>query len=142
MLRSTRLSDYMLKHPVLVYPETDLFEAIHQILIHKISGVTVVDHDRVPVGVLSELDCLRAILSATYYQHAGGKVGDYMSTGHVQTALPSDDILEVAQSMLDQKRRRRPVINDNGMIIGQVTCRQILKAVKDFDTPEDPREGP
>jgi len=142
MLRSTRVSDYMLRHPVLVHPETDLFEAIHQILIHKISGVTVVDRNRVPGGGLSERDRLRAIRAGTYYQHVGGTVGEYMSKGDVQTALPSDDILEVAQSMLDEKRRRRPVIDDHGMVIGQVTCRQVLKAVKDFDTPEDPREGP
>jgi len=33
--------------------------------------------------------------------------------------------------MLKHKHRRRPVI-ENGKLIGQVTCRQILSAIKDF----------
>lgn len=140
MLRSVNVSDYMLTHPVTVTPETDLFEAIHQILVNKISGVTVVDDDKKPVGILSELDCLQAILSGTYYGSVGGKVKDFMTAGEIETVGPNDDIIDVAQSMLEHKRRRRPVVNGAGVLVGQVTCRQLLKAIKDFDTPEDPTE--
>ena len=45
MLKSVRVRDYMLTRPVVVAPDTDIFEAIHQILVNKISGVTVVDGD-------------------------------------------------------------------------------------------------
>ena len=64
--QSVDVNDYMVKRPVLVNPDTELFEAIHRILRYKISGVTVVDENNHPVGMLSELDCLRAILSGTY----------------------------------------------------------------------------
>ena len=59
MFRSVKVSDHMLRKPVVVKTDTELFKAIHQILTHKLSGVTVVDDHRHPVGVLSELDCLR-----------------------------------------------------------------------------------
>jgi CBS domain-containing protein len=131
----------MLTRPVLVTPETDIFEAIHQILVNKISGVTVVDDHHKPVGVLSELDCLRAILWATYHEEEVGvhPVKDHMSAP-VDTISPHESIIEVAQSMLDHKRRRRPVVDVHGRMVGQLTCRQLLRAIKEFDVPPDPRE--
>jgi signal-transduction protein with cAMP-binding, CBS, and nucleotidyltransferase domain len=33
--------------------------------------------------------------------------------------------------MLMNNKRRRPVV-ENGRLIGQITCRQLLKAVQDF----------
>ena len=140
MFKSTNVSDHMITKPVLVNPEMDIFEAIHLILVNKISGVTVVDERKRPVGVLSELDCLKAILTGTYYQMVGGRVSDFMSSGEIDTISPNDDILLVAQSMLDHKRRRRPVVNSDGILVGQVTCRQLLKALKEMDMPADPTE--
>ena len=39
--RGVKVSDHMVKLPVLVTPDTELFAAIHKILVHKISGVTL-----------------------------------------------------------------------------------------------------
>lgn len=141
MLKSVKVADHMLRKPVVVKADTELFQAIHQILSHKISGVTVIDDHRHPIGVLSELDALRAILSSIYYQEDVGThlVGDHM-TFPVETVGPADDIINVAQSMLDHKRRRRPVIDAHGELVGQVTCRQLLKAIKDMDHPENRKE--
>lgn len=141
MLRSVRVRDYMLRNPVVVKPDADIFNAIHEILVNKISGVTVVDDDNRPVGVLSELDCLRAILWATYHEEEVGThpVRDHMTT-EVETIGPDEDIIDVAQSMLDHKRRRRPVVDRQGRMVGQMTCRQLLRAIKEFDVPPDPRE--
>jgi CBS domain-containing protein len=137
MLKSVKVSDHMLRKPVVAKADTELFQAIHQILSHKISGVTVIDDHRHPIGILSELDALRAILSAIYYQEDIGThiVGDHMSFP-VESVSPTDDIIDVAQSMLDHKRRRRPVVDAHGELIGQLTCRQLLKAIKDMDHPE------
>ena len=142
MKHSVDVHDYMVKRPVLVSPETELFEAIHKMIRHKLSGVTVVDDEHHPVGMLSELDCLRAILSGTYY---GEEVGTILVKDHmapnVECVASHADVIDVAQSMLDHKHRRRPVINDQNQVIGQLTCRAILKAVKDFDVPKRWFEG-
>ncbi|MDH3641294.1 MAG: CBS domain-containing protein [Gammaproteobacteria bacterium] len=136
-----KVSDHMVKRPVMVNADTELFEAIHKILVHKISGVTVVDENRKLVGMLSELDCLRAILSGSYYQEEVGTilVKDHM-TAEVETLGPDQQIVDVALSMLDHKHRRRPVVDQRGNLLGQLTCRQLLKGVKDLDLPEDWRE--
>ena len=41
---------------------------------------------------------------------------------------PEDDTVDTARDMLAQNKRRRPVISD-GKLIGQITARQILRAV-------------
>ncbi|MCZ6852326.1 MAG: CBS domain-containing protein [Gammaproteobacteria bacterium] len=139
--KSVKVSDHMLKRPVLAKPDDDLYHAIHQILAHKISGVTVVDERNKPVGMLSELDALKAIVSREYYQEDVGVmlVKDYM-TPSVESVGVGEDIIDVAMSMLDHKHRRRPVVDSHGTLVGQVTCRQLLKGIKDLDHPEDKRE--
>lgn len=143
MLRKAgvKVSDHMVKRPVVVSPDTDLFAAIHKILVHKISGVTVVDENRKVVGMLSELDCLRAILAGSYHQEEVGTilVKDHMTTD-VETLDPDELVVDVAVSMLDHKHRRRPVVDQRGNLLGQLTCRQLLKVVKDLDLPENWRE--
>ena len=133
MKHSVDVNDYMVKRPVLVTPDTELFEAIHQILRHRVSGVAVIDDGRHPVGMLSELDCLRAILSGTYYGDELGaiRVADHM-TSDVECVRAHADVIAVAKSMLNHKRRRRPVVNEHNELVGQITCRAILRCVKDF----------
>lgn len=133
MLRSVELKDYMLTNPIRVKADEDLFTAISLILANKISGLCVVDDNDKLIGILSELDCLQAILSATYNNAAVGTVGEYMASENLITSSPNDDIIDVALDMLKHKKRRRPVVQD-GKLIGQVTCRQLLNAVKEFST--------
>lgn len=139
--KSVNVKDYMLKKPVLVKPGDDLFHAIHQILAHKISGVTVVDDRNHPVGMLSELDVLRAILHREYHHEDIGTqlVSDHMTTS-VETVNIAEDIIGVAASMLDHKHRRRPVVDSHGELVGQLSCRNLLKAMKDMHRPNDPSE--
>ncbi|MEE4146316.1 MAG: CBS domain-containing protein [Halieaceae bacterium] len=131
MLQSVNLRDYMLPHPVKVKPDDSVLDAMQVIIDNKISGVCVVDLDGNLVGILSELDCLRAALGATYNNTGVGLVRDHMTGDNLLVAHPEENILDVAQDMLVKKHRRRPVV-ENGRLIGQITCRQLLSAVKKF----------
>lgn len=131
MLQSVNLRDYMLLNPVKVRAEDNVLDAMQVIIDNKISGVCVVDSDANLVGILSEMDCLRAALGAIYNNSSIGKVGDYMATENLVVAHPDEDIVDVAQDMLQKNKRRRPVV-ENGKLIGQITCRQLLSAVKKF----------
>lgn len=140
MLRSVELKDYMLRDPVKVKADESLFEAIHKILMYKVSGISVVDDSNVLIGVLSEMDCLKAILSAVYNETPyAGTVGEHMTT-EIITVSEFDNIVDIAADMLEHKHRRRPVIDDAGKLVGQVSCRQLLRAVKEFTGPIDPSE--
>jgi CBS domain-containing protein len=131
MLKSVNLRDYMLTHPVKVKPEDNIADAMKVIIDNKISGVCVVDADGNLAGILSELDCLRATLGAIYNESGIGQVKEHMTADNLLVAHPDENILDVAQDMLLKKHRRRPVV-ENGRLIGQITCRQLLSAVKKF----------
>lgn len=131
MLQSVNLRDYMLHKPVKVYADDNIMDAMKVIIDNKISGVCVVDADMNLVGLLSEMDCLRAVLSAVYNNNSIGVVRDHMASDNLLVAHPDEDIVDVAQDMLTKNKRRRPVV-ENGKLIGQITCRQLLSAVMQF----------
>ena len=131
MLQSVNLRDYMLPNPVKVRADDNVLDAMQVIIDNKISGVCVVDDEANLVGILSELDCLRAVLGAIYNNSGIGNVREHMATDNLVVAHPNEDIVDVAQDMLLKNKRRRPVVED-GKLIGQITCRQLLNAVKKF----------
>jgi len=137
MLRSVTLQDYMSTNPIKLKGDENVFSAIHQILAYSVSGVCVVDDNDCLIGVLSELDCLRAVLSSVYNEAPVGIVSEFM-TAEVITVNLHDNIVDVAADMLEHKHRRRPVIQDDGRLIGQVTCRELLRAVNEFAATEEP----
>ena len=132
MLQSVNLRDYMLGNPAKVKPDDNVLDAMRVIIDNKLSGVCVVDDEENLVGILSELDCLRAALGATYNKTGVGLVRDHMTRDNLLVAHPNENILDVAQEMLLKKHRRLPVV-ENGRLIGQITCRQLLAAVRKFN---------
>lgn len=135
MLNSIKVRDYMTRHLVTFRAETDLFTAIHRLLEHRISGAPVVDAQGNLIGLLSEGDCLRGILSGAYYEATGGTVGTYM-TKTVETVSPETDIIDVSERFLRARRRRMPVVEGN-RLIGQISRSDVLRAVKAFAQHEN-----
>ena len=131
-MRSLKISDHLIANPVKIASTTTIGEAARTIIDNKVSGVIVVDEHNKVEGMLSELDCLKSLLTEIYNE---GQVGKELVKTEMSTPVtynkPEEDIISVAQSMLDQKQRRRPVI-ENGKLIGQITCRQLLTAIMAF----------
>jgi len=110
-----------------VKPDSNIMDAIRLIIEHKISGLSVVDEDKNLIGVISEVDCLRAILDGSYYGEVGGSVSDYM-TENVQSVSMDMTIIDIAKLILDNNRRRMPVV-ENGKLVSQFSIRSILNAI-------------
>lgn len=123
------INDCMRRNPLTISSDANLVQAIETIVEYKLTGLTVTDEAGNAVGVLSELDCIQAVLTALYNDgdpdHA--LVKDAMSTD-LETCSPVDGIVEVAQAMLDTRQRRRPVLED-GKLVGQVSSSNILWAL-------------
>ena len=131
-MTSVRIKDYMVSQPVTVLQSATIAEAARSIIEEKVSGVFVVNEAGVVVGMLSELDCLRNLLSEAYNGQAiGGEAVALAMTTPVTTCAADADIISIAESMLANKQRRRPVV-DQGKLLGQITCRQLLGALLDF----------
>jgi CBS domain-containing protein len=129
---------FVVQQPVTVTRDMNVYDASHIILSHQISGVAVVDQQNKLIGMLSELDCLRAMVTSVYNgaDPGGALVGDIM-IDNVEVNHAEDDIIEVATAMLEKNHRRRPIVDDNGILTGQITCRQILKAVTELSVTDD-----
>lgn len=131
MLKSVKVEDYMATGLVTFHPETDLFAAINSLLEYRISGAPVTNEQGDLVGIISEVDCLKAILTLTYHEEeVGGTVGGYM-TPNVETVKHDADIIQVARIFIDKGRRRLPVTRE-GKLVGQISRSDILRAVEEF----------
>ena len=111
-------------------PDQPIQDVIATIVGKKISGAPVLDDQHHLVGMISEKDCLRLIVDQAYHNMPAEtrKVSDYM-TLKVQSLSPKTNIVEAAIEFLNSPIRRFPVV-ENGMLIGQVSRRHILKAAQ------------
>jgi CBS domain-containing protein len=126
------IKNYMNPAPATVLPETSIVDVAKLTLKEKISGVLVVDSSMNLLGMVSELDCLRSMVDSIYHdgRNATLRAQDIM-TKEVTVTTPDAQLIDVVTSMLNQRQRRRPVV-ENGKLIGQVTCRQLLKIISSF----------
>ena len=124
------IKDVMATKLITFSPETLIGSAIQSFLENKISGAPVVDEKGNLVGMLSEKDCLWTLLESSYYNNLSGYVKDYMST-ELTTINLYDSLSEVVQKFLDLRFRRFPVLQ-NGKLVGQISRRDVLKAVSNL----------
>ena len=126
--KSAQVSDYMSGRLVTFSPQTDVLDAIHELVLHRIAGAPVVDDHGNLVGMLSELDCMKIALAAGYHGERGGPVLEYMST-ETETVDADMNIMDLAQKFLDSGFRRYPVMKGN-RLVGQISRRDVLRALQ------------
>ena len=105
MLRTVNLRDYILPNPVKVHAHDSILDAMKVIIDNKISGVCVVDEKNNLVGILSELDCLRAALGAVYNRTSIGGVRDYMASDNLVVQLIARSLLMQFMPQMSDLRR-------------------------------------
>ncbi|MDX1604986.1 MAG: CBS domain-containing protein, partial [Candidatus Competibacterales bacterium] len=106
-----------------------ILDAIHLLLKNRISGAPVVDKLGNIVGILSEKDCLKVMLTASYYEEPGGKVEEFM-TPEVKTVDAESSLVDVAEIFLETNYRRFPVVADGNRLVGQISRRDVLRALE------------
>lgn len=121
-----------LKDLITFKPDQPITEVIDIMIDRKISGAPVLDDTRKLVGIISEKDCLRIIVDQAYHNLPieARVVADYMTEG-VKTLSADSDVVAAADEFLNTPVRRLPVV-DNGMLIGQVSRRDIMRAAKNI----------
>lgn len=126
------VSDYMAINLITFKPEQNIEDVMDLLLEHKISGGAVVNENCEVIGIISEGDCLKDIVKGKYHNlpMLSGKVKDYMAT-NVTCIPPDTSVFEAAHMFLTLKIRRFPVVKD-GKLIGQISQRDIIKAVKNL----------
>ena len=115
MPKPVTVKDYMSTHYITLAPDMDVLNAIHQLIENRISGAPVIDKHGNLIGFISEKDCIRTALNASYHSESAGKVAEYMSAD-VKTVEADNDICSVAAMFVKDGYRRYPVMDDNRLI--------------------------
>jgi len=134
-MESLKVSDYMNHYPVTFTPEMVVEEASMRFLKTKQIGGPVIDDKHQLVGFLSESDVLKKMLESSYYAEHIANVSDLMRSD-VLSVKPYDSIVELAQSMLGNKPKVYPVVDDDGNLLGTICRNDVLQAIdKHYRTP-------
>ncbi len=128
MARPDAVKHYMSRIGVKFTPDMDVLEALHILLEKDAPGGPVLDQLGNLVGVLSEKDCLPAALSASYHEHWGGRVSEFMHAD-VETVDANDSIADVAKLFTERTYKYFPVMQE-ARLVGHISRRQVLMALE------------
>ncbi|GLY38207.1 histidine kinase [Amycolatopsis sp. NBRC 101858] len=116
--------DIMTRPVVRVGPATPVREAIVLLTEHCVAALPVVGEDDAVLGVFTEADALRSGV-------AGKGLAPEVPVATTMTA-PAEtvgldtDVTEIARHMLGDRRRSIPVVDDDGVLVGIVSRRDML----------------
>jgi len=125
-----RAHQIMSEAPVVLAPDTPIFEAISTLSEHALTGAPICEEDGTMVGFLSELDCLETLVADAYLgvdPPNGGPTRAYMTDEPVGID-PDTSIFAVADLFRERALRVLPVLLD-GRVVGRVTRHDVLEGI-------------
>ncbi|RLB47102.1 MAG: hypothetical protein DRJ42_26180 [Deltaproteobacteria bacterium] len=139
---TTPVSEYMTREPTVIPVGANLETAAKLLDARGVSAMPVVDGDRIPVGVVSRRDLLRA---GFLTKPEGRAVAEWrlpdrpvegIMTREILAVAPTTALGEAAALMLD-KRAHRVFVEEDKELHGVLTTRDIMKAIVDarLDAP-------
>lgn len=108
--------------------DIDIGVAMRRMLRAKLNGVPVVDGEGRLCGMLTEKDCLHALVRQAVDGGSGASVREYMTTT-VDSVTPETQLLDIVYLFLQHSYRKVPVVDATGRVVGQVSRRDILRAI-------------
>lgn len=106
-------------------PSTPIREAAAALVSADVPGAPVLDDTTgALIGILTQKDCFRAALNASYYQQWSGTVEEAMST-RLTTLDANSDLVTAGQAFLDHPHRAFPVLRD-GALVGMLHRSDLL----------------
>lgn len=129
-MKTITARECMVTKLVTLRPEMDVHEAIGLLLRRRISGAPVVGPGNKYLGIFSERCSMHVLLDAAYEQLPSNNVGSFMDR-EAMTIQPDTQLLSIAQAFLITNYRRLPVLDEEGVLLGQISRRDVLKAAMD-----------
>ncbi|MCO5156656.1 CBS domain-containing protein [Paracoccus solventivorans] len=108
-------------------PEMPIREAVAAFARQRMASAPVIDDRGGLVGILTEKDCFRPMLNASYYQQWGGAVADFM-TREVRALTVDLDLVSAAEEFLARSHRVYPVLRD-GEVAGMLHRSDLFAAI-------------
>ena len=134
-VKTPPVTDYMVRKLITFKPDTPISEAIDSLLENRITGAPVLNDKNEVVVLIDDKDCLNVLVGGAYYNRppSDDTVASYMSNV-MKTISIQANIVEVAHTFLTTPYKRLLVMDDDGKLAGQISRRDVLRAVKDLNT--------
>ena len=126
---SLTASDIMARSEATLTPDSDIYDALARLLKSRLTGAPVVDEDGTLLGMLTERDCLKVLVSGALDGLPSGKVRYYM-TAPAQSIPPTATLFDIAHIFLTRSFRKLPVVDEDSRVVGQVSRRDMLVAIE------------
>jgi predicted transcriptional regulator len=132
-LDSPLVTEFMTRDLITFRADTPIHEVIDVLLAKRITGAPVLNERNEVVGLIDDKDCLNVLFGGAYYNHPVEKnvVESYMSNV-MRSITVHDNILDVANIFIHSPYKRLLVMDDNGKLVGQISRRDILRAIKEM----------
>ena len=109
---------------------TPIREAVALFVDSGWAAMPVVDDKGALVGIMSQKDCFRSALNASYYRQWSGTVEEHYSR-EVDTLNVETDLVTAAEAFIDKPFRAYPVTR-HGLLVGMLNREDLLKAFLAF----------
>lgn len=127
-MQSIKVKDYLNHRPVTFAQDLRIEQAVEKLLQSGQSGGPVVDSNHKVIGFLSEQDCIRSMLEATYQNESHSMVCDVM-TKEPLCVSGEDSVLQIAERMTNDKPKLYPVVDEDGYLLGVISRANVLRAI-------------
>ena len=113
----------MISNPVTIHPKATLEELDELCGQYRVSGLPVVDEDKLLLGIVTNRD-LRFVPVAEWGTRL---VGDVMTPMPLITGHEGIDRDEATRLLRQHKRERLPIVDDAGRLVGLITVKDFVK---------------
>jgi CBS domain-containing protein len=122
-----RIDTLVAAEPLTLRPDTPIRRAAAQLAQTETAAAPVTDDGGSLLGILTQKDCFRPALQASYYQEWKGSVGDFMSTDPVTLRLGTD-LVTAAEAFVEHPYRSLPVL-DGDRLAGMLRREDVFRAL-------------
>ena len=121
-------ADLMTSSVLTIVPTTPLTKAAEMLTRYNINVLPVVEEGTKLVGIISR----QVVEKALYHGLSELNVSEYMTTDY-KPITPDADINRIKELIVERNQRFLPVVNEENMIIGAITRKDLLRALYDQD---------
>ena len=130
--RVKRSENGVITNPIFLGADNYVYEAEQLMRKFKISGVPICDDQKRVIGIITNRDM-------RFLTDFGGRIADVMTKENLVTA-PSGTTLPEAQEILRKRKiEKLPLVDENNVLTGLITIKDIEKAFKYPNSAKDAR---